>query len=109
MVDALDYFWRVAEPFLAESDIEKGTMMGYPCLRTGGLFFASVHPESGDLIIKLSSKRVQDLIAQGIGKEFAPNGRTFREWVVIPRGDLTHAKELWSELLAEARRFVKRD
>jgi len=106
VTDSLEYFWQVAETFLDDPETERGTMMGFPCLRQGGQFFASVHPETGDLIVKVRADRVQELMDQGIGKAFAPNGRTFREWVIIPKPEASSASALWSELLTEARQFV---
>ncbi len=47
-------------------------MMGFPCLRFAGAFFASCDHRTGDLIVKLSRDRVAQLIAEGIGKPFAP-------------------------------------
>lgn len=98
----MDYFWSIAEPLLAVEGVTKSTMMGYPCLRAEGDFFASVHPESGDLIVKLPADRVSAMIEAGEGSEFAPAGRRFREWVRIEERD----RERWAELLEEARTFV---
>jgi len=103
MSESLEFFWSVAQPFLAQPGVEKGTMMGYPCLRSNGDFFASVHPESGSLIIKASAETVQQLISDGSGEAFAPNGRIFREWVVIPDQNLA----AWTQFLETARAFVK--
>jgi len=75
--------------------------MGFPCLRLEGRFFASVDPKSGDLVVKLARDRVLELIENGIGREFAPNGRVFREWVAIP-GALDAP---WVDLVVEAREF----
>ena len=95
-------FWDLAEPLLAEGVADKGTMMGFPCLRTDGDFFASLHHQTGDLIVKLPADRVAELVASGEGRPFAPAGRTFREWVSIPEPD----EARWRDLLDEARAFV---
>jgi len=88
---------------LADEAISKGTIMGFPCLRVNGEFFASADHRNGDLVVKLPGDRVQQLIGQGIGKSFVPAGRTFKEWAAIPeRHTLT-----WNELLKEARLFVE--
>ena len=34
------YFWELAEPLLASEGVTRGTMMGFPCLRKHGAFFA---------------------------------------------------------------------
>ena len=48
-----DFFWEVSAAALAPSDVAAGTMMGFPCLRTSGAFFASCDHRTGDLIVKL--------------------------------------------------------
>ena len=53
------------------------------------------HQTSGD-------DRVLELIDQGIGKEFAPNGRRFKEWVAVEE----HDASLWESLILEAKSFV---
>ncbi len=96
------FFWEVAHSELALPEVSKGTMMGFPCLRVNGNFYASAERQSGDLIVKLPAERVENLIDDGTGQAFAPNGRRFREWVsVVGRDD-----DLWKTLLVEAREFV---
>lgn len=50
-----DRFWASAEPFLALSGVSRSTMMGLPCLRTDGRFFASYDRRTGDLLVKLDA------------------------------------------------------
>ena len=57
--------------------------------------------QTGDLIIKLSADRVAAHIADGHGAAFAPNGRTFKEWVAFPERD----EARWREVLEEAYAF----
>lgn len=95
-------FWQLAEPLLAEPGVTRSTMMGYPCLRVNGAFFACAEPATGHLIVKLPAHRVNELVATGQALAFAPNGRTFREWAAFPDADPGE----WSALLAEARTFV---
>ena len=96
------FFWEVSAAALTQSDVATGTMMGVPCLRVSGAFFASCDPRSGDLIVKLPRDRVEQLIRAGAGKPFAPAGRTFREWVLIADRDPAR----WAALIDEARAFV---
>lgn len=100
--DVLDAFWGAAEGALARENVETGTMMGFPCLRLSGRFFASCEPRTGDLIVKLPAARVQELLAAGDALAFAPNGRTFREWALIPERDA----ERWARLIDEALDFA---
>jgi hypothetical protein len=97
-----DFFWEVSAAVLTHSDVATGTMMGFPCLRVSGAFFASCDYRSGDLIVKLPKRRVEQLIRAGAGKPFAPAGRTFREWVVVGNRDAAR----WAELIDEARAFA---
>lgn len=96
-------FWDVAAPLLAGGVAERGTMMGYPCLRTEGKFFASLEKNTGDLIVKLPAPRVTELIDAGQAHPFAPNGRVFREWARIDQPD----PEQWAALIQEALDFVQ--
>ena len=96
-----ELFWDLVEPMF-DDHVDKSTMMGLPCVRIDGSFFASLDHRSGNLIVKLPANRVSELVEAGTGLAFAPAGRTFREWVAIPNEDEEH----WSELIAEARTFV---
>jgi hypothetical protein len=95
-------FWDLAEPLLAEEGVARSTMMGLPCLRVHGAFFASCDRKTGDLLVKLPEARVDKLVAAGRAHSFAPAGRRFREWAAIPpdRG------RTWKRLLDEALVFV---
>lgn len=77
--------------------------MGFPCLRVGDAFFASLEKDTNHLIVKLPAERVDELIDAGKGRRFAPNGRVFREWMAISSLD----RDLWWALLVEAKRFVQ--
>jgi hypothetical protein len=102
MTEPTDFFWQVSAAALAHRDVATGTMMGLPCLRISGAFFAACDHRSGDLIVKLPRQRVQQLIAAGAGKPFAPAGRTFREWVLVDDRD----PDRWAQLIGEARAFA---
>jgi hypothetical protein len=100
-----DRFERLAEALLRRPDVSRGTMMGFPCLRASGGFFACVHHEGDSLIVKLPARRVADEVDIGQGEPFAPAGRVFREWLLIP---LEHSRR-WKGLLEEAYAFVSGD
>ena len=99
-----DRFWDLAEPLLlTRPDVTRSTMMGFPCLRINGGFFASLDRKNGDLVVKLPAERVSSCVTSGAALPFAPAGRTFREWVAV-----TPARaELWSALIEEAMTFVE--
>ena len=91
-------FWALAAPLLERGGVSRSTMMGYPCLRLDGDFFASLDPRAGRLIVKLDATTVAGLIERGEAEPFAPSGRPFREWAAVPasRGST------WSDLLDRA-------
>ena len=95
-------FWSLAERDLAQPEVERSTMMGSPCLRARGKFYALVHRKTKELIVKLAEERVQELIASGVGAEFRPAGKVFREWLAVEQVK----RKLWRELLDEAREFA---
>jgi hypothetical protein len=94
---ATQRFWSLAEPLLAHAGVTRSTMMGFPCLRLNGDFFASCD-RSGELVVKLDASRVAELLEAGLAEPFAPNGRQFREWAVIP----IRRSRAWTALLDEA-------
>jgi hypothetical protein len=94
-----ELFWDLAQPLYEDPAVSRSTMMGLPCLRLSGQFFASLDRRTGALLVKLSADRVGALIRAGHGAPFAPAGRVFREWVAIPQPD----RRRWRTLLAEAR------
>jgi hypothetical protein len=96
---AEELFWDLVEPMYADPAVQRSTMMGLPCVRLDGRFFASLDRRTGALLVKLSSERVRQLIDAGHGQPFTPAGRTFREWVAITVPD----RRRWQALLAEAR------
>ena len=100
--EAGEYFWELVEPLLAEDGIEEGSLMGFPCLRFNGAFFATCDHRTGDLIVKLPAARVEEMVEAGNGAPFAPAGKVFREWVLVENRDET----VWLGLLDEARAFA---
>lgn len=91
-------FWALATPLLEQAGVTRSTMMGYPCLRLDGDFFASWDPQRGRLIVKLDATTVAALIAADEAEPFAPAGRRFREWAAIP----TDRSASWDGLLERA-------
>ena len=64
-MNARELFWQLAEPLMAKKGVEESTMMGFPCLRINGNFFAMVDEKRDALIVKLSADRVTDVIDEG--------------------------------------------
>ena len=102
MSDARELYDALTDDLLYDPAVGRSTMMGYPCVRRAGRVFASFDTPADALVVKLSRERVAELIADGSGEPFTPNGRVFREWVMIPEPDPGR----WEPLLAEARDFA---
>jgi hypothetical protein len=100
--DARQLYDELTDDLLYDPAVGRSTMMGYPCVRRAGRFFASFDPRAEALVVKLPRERVADVISDGDGEPFAPNGRVFREWVMIPEPD----RDVWERLLGEARDFA---
>lgn len=97
-----ELFWDLVQPMYEDPAVRRSTMMGLPCVRLDGRFFASLDRRTGALLVKLPQQRVGQLIAGGHGQPFAPAGRVFREWVAIPQPDRRRRRSL----LVEARRHA---
>ena len=92
----------LTDDLLYDPAVGRSTMMGHPCMRRAGRFFASFDPKADRLVVKLPAERVEALIDAGTGDPFAPNGKVFREWVSIPKRKPSE----WARLLAEALDFA---
>ena len=95
-------FWSLAQGLLAQEHVTRSTMMGLPCLRVNGAFFATYDRKSGGLVVKLPAQRVGELLSLHEAVPFAPAGRRFREWAAIP----PERSRDWEPLLKEALDFV---
>ncbi len=102
MSDARKLYDELTDDLLYDPAVGRSTMMGYPCVRRAGRFFASYDPRAKALVVKVPRERVAELTTDGTGEQFALNGRVFREWVTIPEPDPV----VWEQLLAEARDFA---
>jgi hypothetical protein len=101
--DARDFYDELTDDLLYDPAIGRATMMGYPCVRLAGRFLASYDDKAGCLVVKLPRERVTELVEKGHGDPFAPAGKVFREWVLIPTVD----RGLWQAVLAEAVDFAR--
>jgi hypothetical protein len=95
-----DRFRELAEPLLSRPGVTRSTMMGLPCMRVDGAFFAAFDRRRGDLLVKLTRDRVDELVDGGRAGPFAPAGRRFREWAAVPATDA----DSWPALLDQALR-----
>ena len=95
-------FAEPTQPLLAISGVTRSTMMGLPCLRQDGAFFAALDRTTGALLVKLPRERVDGLLGSGAAEPFAPAGRRFRQWAAVP----SQRTASWAALLEEARSFA---
>jgi hypothetical protein len=77
-------FLDAAADLLEHAGVTTSTMMGLPCLRLHGTFFAAQDRRTADLLVKLDRAEVDRMLDAGEGHAFAPAGRRFREWVAVP-------------------------
>ncbi len=98
MSEADEAFWDLAAPRIADGRVTEGTMMGTRCLRRDGEFVAMIARKWDGLIVKLPPSRVTELIDDGTGRSFSPNGKVFRAWLHVPAVD----EAVWADLLDEA-------
>jgi len=98
-----ELFWELAEELRAgDPRVVEGTIMNGRCLRVGEEFLALVDFKGSGLVVKLPKERVAELIAEGVGRPFAPAGKVFGEWVSVPEPDPGR----WRRLLEEGIAFV---
>ncbi|MHA1942582.1 MAG: hypothetical protein ACXAB2_10225 [Candidatus Hodarchaeales archaeon] len=97
-MSAEEIFSKVKEYFLTMKDVKK---QGQSLKRNKKMF---VMLSKGNYVVKLSEKRVKELIASGEGLPYDPGtGKYMKEWVIIP---LT-SEEKWMAYAQEAKEFVK--
>jgi YjbR protein len=94
--------WRsIVERELLSPGVTAGTGFGQSeGLRVGGKIFAMFI--GGELVVKLSRARAEEIVAEGRGRPFDPgHGRLMKQWVTVPYGSMS-----WAELASEAQSFV---
>jgi hypothetical protein len=82
-----DHFALVAADLVGhETDVERGSMLHAPGLRTAGRSFAFATPS--ELFVKLPATRVSELIGSGVGRPCEiRRGSPMREWVRLVPAD----------------------
>ena len=96
-------FDKLADEFIDAGEAQPGTMMGFPCLRVRGRYIACKDKASGILIVKLTEKRVKNLVDSGLADTFTPAGEQFRQWASMTVSD----EVLWRRVLREARKIIE--
>ena len=73
----------ISQSLLKEDGVALSTMMKTECLRYQDEFLGMFFSKEDALIIKVSPSRVQELIKEGIVREFSFTKKVFKEWVLI--------------------------
>ena len=92
---------------LKEDGVELSTMMKTPCIRYKGEFLGMMFDKQDCLIVKVSPKRVDEIIAEGFGMEFNFTKKRFKEWVLIPESQQKDYDRYMSEALDYAKSKAK--
>jgi TfoX/Sxy family transcriptional regulator of competence genes len=93
---------RLAERYLTAPGVSWGRMFSSTGLSVRGKIFAVVN-HSGNLMVKVSEGRADELDASGDAPRMVMRGRVMREWVEMP---LERGEAAWDELLSEAHAYV---
>jgi len=101
-----EHYAAIVEALLGEANVTFGAMgkqgFGSSALKTGGKIFAMIDSRR-EFVVKLPSRRVEALIASGIGERLDPGrGRLMKEWLVVSPA----CQEEWLPLAREALAFV---
>jgi hypothetical protein len=91
----------LVEELKADPEVSEALMMGNPSIKRATKMFGGLRGD--ELLVKIGSERVQELIAAGRAREFDPSGagRPMKDWALVaePADD-------WLALADEARAFV---
>ena len=96
-------FDLVAAMYEGDRRVTRGASKGFGAgaLKVDGKIFAMICSK-GKFVAKLPRKRVDELVASGLGTRFNPTGRVMKEWFVAEDPGLD-----WLKLAGEAYNFVK--
>jgi hypothetical protein len=80
--DAAESWLGIETSELKVAGVTAGTGFGKAVgLRISGKIFA--FPKDGELIVKLPSSRVAELIESGAGRPWGPGAKVMKEWVAV--------------------------
>jgi hypothetical protein len=99
-------FATIVEALLSHADVTFGSPgkkgFGSCALKIGGRIFAMIDSR-GEFVVKLPLRRVDALIASGMGERYDPgHGRLMKEWLAVA----PTFQEGWLPLAREAMEFV---
>ncbi len=97
-------FAPVVEAFAKDRSVTRESRKGFGsgALKVNAKIFAMMSSK-GKFVVKLSKKRVDELVSSRKGERFDPgHGRVMKEWFVVGTSEAN-----WVELAEEAYQFVK--
>ncbi len=97
-------FAPIVEAFVKDRFVTRESRKGFGsgALKVNAKIFAMMSSK-GKFVVKLSKKRVDELVSSRMGERFDPgHGRVIKEWFVLGAG-----KANWVSLAKEAYEFVK--
>lgn len=94
-------FQSALAPVSGDPRVTRGRMFGASGFKVDGKVFAMLVRDC--LVVKLPSRRVDDLVTTGAATSFDPgHGRIMKEWAAVP----ADRQAKWRDLVGEAFRFV---
>ena len=98
-------FKALAADYLRLANVGRSRMFGSEGLMVNAKFFAFVGRD-GQLIIKVPAARAAALLADGEATHVRAGRSVMREWIGLPMPADQSSAERWSELMADAYRYV---
>jgi hypothetical protein len=98
-------FDALAEELTELPDVDRAMMFGSKGIRARGRFLAFVGA-AGQLVVKLPSARVAELVAVGTGSRVRIGRNLAAEWIGVPYAPDADGGDLWRLLLLEAYRYA---
>ncbi|MHA2250623.1 MAG: hypothetical protein ACXAD7_09675 [Candidatus Kariarchaeaceae archaeon] len=98
---AEDVYAEIRRYFSNDPDVEVASGRGAQGIKYNKKMFIMFY--KGDLLIKLSENRINEIISSGVGQPFDPGtGKIMKDRVLIPASH----KEEWISLSEESKQFV---
>ena len=96
-----DVYKELKDHFMDDDEVVVNSGKGAQGIKHNNKMFIMFY--KGDLLVKLSPDRIQELISSGDGQAFDPGtGKVMKDRVLIPHSK----KELWIALCEESKRYV---
>jgi hypothetical protein len=96
-----DVYKELKEYFMNDDEVVVNSGKGAQGIKHNKKMFIMFH--KGNLLIKMSPDRIQELIGSGNGQAFDPGtGKVMKDRILIPRSQ----KDLWISFCEESKRYI---